>query len=61
MKILLRLLLAALLLIPAQSVFAQADDILGTWWNQQKDAHIQIYKAGNTYAGKIVLVKKPND
>ena len=30
------------------------DEIIGTWWNQDKDGQIEIYKSGNTYAGKLV-------
>ena len=37
-------------------VFAQpkADAILGEWLSANKDSHIQIYKQGNLYAGKIL-------
>lgn len=37
------------------------DEILGTWWNQEKEAQIEIYKNGNTYSGKIVWLKEPDD
>jgi uncharacterized protein (DUF2147 family) len=39
----------------------QADDILGTWLNEERTAKIQVYKAGNSYAGKIVWLKDPID
>lgn len=44
----------------ASSVFAaEADGILGTWWNEKKDAHIQIYKCEALYCGKITYLKEP--
>lgn len=39
---------------------ASADDIVGTWFNQAKDAKIEIYKCGTKYCGKIVWLKIPN-
>lgn len=43
-------------------VFAQSPDaIVGKWMNKDKDAHIQIYKKGDKYYGKLVWLKKPND
>lgn len=52
----------ALLLISAKS-FCQTtgDEIIGTWWNQEKDGKIEIYKSDNTYAGKLIWIKEPND
>lgn len=38
-----------------------ADAVVGKWLNKDGDAHIQIYKKGNTYAGKLVWLKAPND
>ncbi|MBS0000848.1 MAG: DUF2147 domain-containing protein [Cyclobacteriaceae bacterium] len=38
-----------------------ADEILGLWWNHEKDAHIEIYKCGVQYCGKIVWLKEPNE
>jgi uncharacterized protein (DUF2147 family) len=57
MKKLLFLMLAGIITLP---VFSQkADDILGVWWNQEKDAKIEIYKDGAVYRGKIVWQKEP--
>lgn len=43
-------------------VFAQsADAVVGKWLNKDKDAHIQIYKKGDKYFGKLVWLKNPND
>ena len=40
------------------SAYAQsADDILGVWYNEEKDGKIQVYKENNKYYGKIVWVK----
>lgn len=42
------------------SVFGQqADAILGTWLTEKKDAHVQIFKTGNRYFGKLVWIKDP--
>ena len=38
---------------------AGSDDILGAWFNQAKDAKIEIFKCGNDYCGKIVWLKEP--
>ncbi len=44
-------------------VFAQknADDILGKWMNEDKDAHIEITKRDHKYFGKVVWLKFPID
>ena len=39
--------------------FTGADDIAGTWFNQDKDAKIEIAKCGDNYCGKIVWLKDP--
>ena len=41
------------------SAFTGADDIAGRWFNQDKDAKIEISKCGNNYCGKIVWLKDP--
>jgi len=43
--------------ISAQEV--KADDILGIWLNEDKDAHVEIYKSAGKYFGKIVWLKTP--
>jgi uncharacterized protein (DUF2147 family) len=40
---------------------ANADAILGTWINEEKEGRIEIYKTGNQYAGRIVWLKEPNE
>jgi uncharacterized protein (DUF2147 family) len=52
---------AGVLLFAAVSVYAAgADDILGVWNNEEKDAKIEIFKCGEKYCGKIVWLKEPN-
>ncbi|MDI6752989.1 MAG: DUF2147 domain-containing protein [Thermodesulfobacteriota bacterium] len=42
-------------------VHAQTQDaIVGKWWNQEKDAQIEIYACEGKYCGKIVWMKEPN-
>jgi uncharacterized protein (DUF2147 family) len=43
--------------ISAQEV--KADDILGVWLNEDKDAHVEIYKESDKYYGKIIWLKTP--
>ena len=45
--------------IQAQEV--NADDILGVWLNEDKDAHVDIYKEGDKFYGKIVWLKEPKN
>ena len=45
--------------VQAQEV--QADDILGMWLNEDKDAHVDIYKEGDKFYGKVVWLKDPID
>jgi uncharacterized protein (DUF2147 family) len=60
-----KVLLVILLLVSmlgAKLVSAQTDKIEGTWFNQKKDAKIQIYKARDgKFYGKIVWLKDPLD
>ncbi len=39
---------------------AGADDIIGVWNNQEKDARIEIFKCGDKYCGKIVSLNEPD-
>lgn len=40
---------------------ASNDAILGTYLSQDEKGKIQIFKAGTTYAGKIIWLKEPNN
>jgi uncharacterized protein (DUF2147 family) len=53
--------LTALLLafVPALAQNTTADLILGKWLNEDKDAHVEVYKESGKYFGKIVWLKEP--
>jgi uncharacterized protein (DUF2147 family) len=54
--------LMGLVIYPFAQISAQevkADDILGVWLNEDKDAHVEIYKDGDKYFGKIIWLKNP--
>src|SRR5512133_1748030 len=53
---LLAMLVAAL---PLMAQKTTADQILGKWLNEDKDAHVEIYKESGKYFGKIVWLKEP--
>jgi uncharacterized protein (DUF2147 family) len=54
-----KLVLSVLVLFSAVVAHAQAE---GKWWNEEKTAHVEVYKASNgKLAGKIVWLKEPND
>jgi len=42
------------------AAFAGSEDILGTWFNQAKDAKIDVIQCGNDYCGKTVWLKEPD-
>jgi uncharacterized protein (DUF2147 family) len=48
-----------IVLCAASAYAADADDILGVWNTQERDAKIGIYKCGMKYCGKIVSLKEP--
>jgi len=55
------LLLLSMLAVASVSFAASVcDDILGVWYNQEKDAGIEILKCGEKYCGKVVWLKEPN-
>ncbi len=57
-------LFSATFIFAASSVSAQEfgkDDILGIWLNEDEDAHIEVYKEGDLYFGKIIWLKFPID
>ncbi|RMG26341.1 MAG: DUF2147 domain-containing protein [Bacteroidetes bacterium] len=37
------------------------NEVVGVWLTQDQDAHVEIYKEGNKYYGKVVWLKVPND
>lgn len=54
------LLLVSILSAAATCLAANADDILGVWNNEEKDAKIEIFKCEGKYCGKIIFAKEPN-
>ena len=51
-------------LLTSTGLFAQtyqADDILGTWLNEEGTGQVEIFKVGSKYYGKIVWLETPND
>ena len=53
------LMLLAAILFALPNVVAQktnADDVLGTWLNEDEDAHIEITKMDNKFFGKVVWI-----
>ena len=59
-NILIPMIAGMLLMTAAFSYAAGADDILGVWYNQEKDAKIELFKCGAKYCGKVVWLKEPN-
>ena len=50
-----------ILTVPTLAQNSPADQILGKWLNEDKDAHVEVYKEGGKYFGKIVWLLNPND
>ncbi|MBS4060820.1 MAG: DUF2147 domain-containing protein [Bacteroidetes bacterium] len=57
------ILLGLLIAMPSMNLSAQnkADDVLGVWLNQDKDAHVEMFKRDGKIYGKIVWIKEPID
>lgn len=54
------ILLTGLALLLSNSAFSQkADDILGVWLTGSKKGHVEVYKQGDKYYGKIIWLKEP--
>lgn len=56
-------LLGMFMTFPVLEGFSQhkADDVLGVWLNQDKDAHVEMFKRNGKIFGKIVWLKEPID
>jgi uncharacterized protein (DUF2147 family) len=52
--------LSLMIITSTASFAASADDILGVWNNQEKDAKIEIVRCADKYCGKIVWLKVPS-
>lgn len=63
-KLVIVLSLITLLLLPVLANAQKADKgdaILGVWFNEEKDAKIEVYKEDGKYFGKVIWLKTPND
>jgi uncharacterized protein (DUF2147 family) len=47
--------------ISASAQTYKADDIVGTWLNQEATGKITLYKENGQYFGKLVWLREPND
>jgi uncharacterized protein (DUF2147 family) len=45
----------------AQENTAEADRIVGTWLTANAKAHIEVYKCGEKYCGRISWMKEPDE
>jgi uncharacterized protein (DUF2147 family) len=60
-KILLSIILVGLALSNIMAQEFKAEDILGLWFNEEKDAKIEVYQENGKYYGKIVWLEEPNE
>jgi uncharacterized protein (DUF2147 family) len=62
MKIITTGLLAFISLLFSHSLMAQSSDaIVGTWFNTEKDAKVEIFREGGKYYGKVVWLQEPRE
>lgn len=54
-------LLALTFLLTAFTAAENPDAVVGTWLNGTKKGHVQIYKQGNKYFGRLIYLTEPND
>ncbi len=50
-----------LVLTNSVAIAQSADAVIGTWLTGSKKGHVEIFKQGSKYFGKIVWLKEPND
>lgn len=43
------------------SAYADKDPFCRVWYNQEKDAKLEVYQSGNTFEAKIIWLKEPNE
>ncbi len=56
------MIMIAMMAVPFSQLNAQdfaANDILGVWMNEDKDAHVEITRDGDIFNGKIVWLEEP--
>lgn len=62
MKQMKKLLFVLTLVFAANTIFAQADKVVGLWLTEDGDSKVKIFKATNgKYYGKIVWLEEPNE
>jgi len=50
-----------IMFVASGSLFAQKEKVEGIWFNQEKTAKIEVYKAKDgTFYGKIIWLQEPN-
>jgi uncharacterized protein (DUF2147 family) len=37
------------------------EELMGVWWNTERDAKIEIYRCGEVLCGKVVWLRNPKD
>jgi uncharacterized protein (DUF2147 family) len=60
-KILLSIIIAVFAMGNMMAQEFKAEDILGLWFNEEKDAKIEVYIENGKYYGKIVWLEEPNE
>ena len=50
-----------LMSLTANTQTFKADDVLGVWLNEDKDARVEVVKTGEMYFGKIIWLDEPNE
>ena len=56
------IILTLLFAVSSLFIFAQTNaDVVGQWYNAEKDAVITLFEDGRTISGKITWMKFPND
>ena len=53
-----KILLIATLLFSGVLTAQKATDIVGIWWNEEKDGRVEVYQKGDKFYGKVEYVKK---
>jgi uncharacterized protein (DUF2147 family) len=56
-----QMMILILLVLTAGAQAQNADDIIGVWLTGEGNGHVEIYKNGAKYQGRIVWLKEPTD
>jgi uncharacterized protein (DUF2147 family) len=52
--------LIALMSLPSLAFSSDPEErLIGTWWNTEKDAKIEVYRCGGKLCGKVIWLKDP--